>query len=319
MPAGSCDKGGWAMRQRGQALGILLVMASTLGFAGTPTLTRLAYEAGINVPTALALRFGLAALLAWPFLLVRGQGRLPVRQFAGLMLTGLFFAANTSTFFVAVSYAPASTVALVFYVYPAIVTLLSVLVLGERLTPLRGAALALAIFGCGLTLGFDLSGMSTRGLLLALVSAACYAVYIVLGSRLARGIPVAVASTWMMTGMASVFLGYALLSGSFDLGFQPRGWVVMGLLVLVATVLAVFCFLAGVLRLGPAKASIIATIEPVFAVALAAAILDERLKLVQLLGGLAIFTAVLLLRLPAAERAPEPDPRPVPLGNGPQA
>lgn len=299
------------MERGGQAVGIGLVVLSAIGFAGTPTLAALAYDAGINVPTTLALRFSAAALLAWPFLLLRRQAAVPRAHLAGLALSGAFFVANTSTFFLAVRYAPASTAALIFYSYPAIVTLLAVLWLGERLTPVRAVALGLALFGCLLTLGFDLAGADARGLLLAFVSACFYSGYIVLSSRVVRGISVVQASTWTMSGMALAFVAFALLSGSLDLGFQPRGWLVMVTMVVASTVIAVLAFLAGVMRLGPARASIIATLEPAVAVVLAAVVLRESIGPLTALGGLAILTAVVLLRLPVADAPPRPtlDPR----------
>ncbi|HET9016687.1 MAG TPA: DMT family transporter [Thermomicrobiaceae bacterium] len=298
------------MERRGQAVGVALVLLSTLGFGAVPTLTRLAFDAGINVPTALALRFGATALLAWPFLLIRRQGGLPRRRVAGLALTGLVFAANSSTFFLAVRLAPAASVAVIFYCYPAIVVLLSMVFLGERLTPIRAGALALAMTGCLLTLGVSLSGADARGMALSLLSAALYAVYIVLSSRFARDLPVTVASTWIISAVALTFLGYALVSHSLDLGFPVRGWVVMASMVLLATVVAVYAFLGGVLRLGPSGAAIVGTVEPVVAVGLAAAILGDRLGPAQLVGGLAILAAVLALRLPGANPAPLPSPAP---------
>ncbi|HUZ02262.1 MAG TPA: DMT family transporter [Thermomicrobiaceae bacterium] len=164
--------------------------------------------------------------------------------------------------------------------------------------------------GCLLTLGFSLSGADARGMALSLVSAVFYSGYIVLSSRFARNLPVTVASTWIVSGVALTFLVYGLISGSLDLGFPVRGWLVMATMVAVATVLAVFSFLGGVLRLGPSKAAIVGTVEPVVAVALAAAVLGERLGPAQIAGGLAIVAAVLALRLPGATAAPLPAPLP---------
>lgn len=109
-----------------------------------------------------------------------------------------------------------------------------------------------------------------------------------------------------MSGMAVMFAAYAFLSGSLDLGFQPHGWLVLAAMVVASTVVAVLAFLAGVMRLGPARASIIATLEPVMAVALAAVVLREDIGPMRALGGLAILTAVVLLRLPVADAPAQP-------------
>lgn len=294
------------MERQGQAIGVALVVISTVGFAWIPTLARLAYDAGANVPTVLTVRFGGVVLLAWPLLLLRRQAALPPGRWLGLVASGLLFATNTSTFFFAVRYAPASTVALIFYSYPALVALFSTLWLRERFTLVRGIALALAMFGCLLTLGFDLSGADIRGIGLAFISATFYAGYIVLSSRAVQGIPVVLASTWIMTGMALVFLGFSLGTGTLDFSFEPRGWLILGMLVLAGTVLAVYAFLAGVMRLGPSRAAILGTLEPVLAVIVAALVLGEQITPMRIAGGVAILAAVLLLRVPTADSARQP-------------
>jgi drug/metabolite transporter (DMT)-like permease len=298
------------MGRREQTIGIVFVILSTLGFATLVTLTRLAFEAGVDVPTGLAVRFGLAALLAWPVLIARGRWRLPPGRLPGLMLLSVVFVANTATFFLAVRYVSAAMVAVIFYTYPVLVTVLSLLFLGERVTPIRSLALALATAGGLLTLGTSLTTLDVdlRGVVFAAVSALFYSVYIVLSSRITRDIPVGISSTWVMTGAAAAYLAYGLGTRSLNVGFAPRGWLLMAVIVVVATVLPVQFFLAGVLKIGPSLASIIGTVEPVFSVALAGVVLGDQVTVYQTLGGALVLFAIVLLRLPLADRAARADP-----------
>ena len=70
------------------------------------------------------------------------------------------------------------------------------------------------------------------------------------------------------------------------------------LIALVSTVVAVSAFFAGLRRVGPSEAAILSTFEPPVTVALAFAVLGERLSVVQLAGGALVLAAVVLLQLP---------------------
>jgi len=193
MPAAGpgCVIIGPAMREgpgrgrREEGRGLFYVVVSTVGYGSLPILAKVAYAAGVRTPGLLAWRF-LGAWLIF-FLLARGAPvpALPVR----LRLWGLgaIFVVNTVAYFGALETVPASTVALLLYTYPVIVTLLSAALGMERLTLRSLGAAALAVSGCALTADAA-AAASPRGVALALATALIYASYVVLGSRLAAGI-----------------------------------------------------------------------------------------------------------------------------------
>jgi drug/metabolite transporter (DMT)-like permease len=65
--------------------------------------------------------------------------------------------------------------------------------------------------------------------------------------------------------------------------------------VLIATVIPVVTFLAGLKRIGPTDASMLSTLEPVVTVLLAALLFQEKLQPITLLGGGLILAAVIML------------------------
>jgi drug/metabolite transporter (DMT)-like permease len=73
------------------------------------------------------------------------------------------------------------------------------------------------------------------------------------------------------------------------------GWAAVAGLVLLATVLPVTAFLAGIGRIGPSNASMLSTVEPVVTLTLAAFLLGEMAPALTWLGGGLILGAVLLL------------------------
>jgi drug/metabolite transporter (DMT)-like permease len=73
------------------------------------------------------------------------------------------------------------------------------------------------------------------------------------------------------------------------------GWLNIVGIVLIATVIPVATFLAGLERIGPTNAAMLSTLEPVVTVLLAAWIFGELLKPIVMLGGAFILVAVILL------------------------
>ena len=76
----------------------------------------------------------------------------------------------------------------------------------------------------------------------------------------------------------------------------------------LATAIAMIAFFAGLERLGPTRAAIVGTLEPVVTVATAALILREAISLPQIVGGAFIVGAVVVINLGSQTPAPDPGP-----------
>ena len=127
-----------AARTRGAAVGIAYVGASAVCFGTLPIFARLAYASGVDTSTLLLLRFSIAAVLMWLLLAVRGAA---VPRGKGLaMLVGMGaigYAGQAFSYFTAVRLASAGLAALLLYLYPAIVAVLSRIVFRHRLSRLQ--------------------------------------------------------------------------------------------------------------------------------------------------------------------------------------
>jgi drug/metabolite transporter (DMT)-like permease len=192
----------------------------------------------------------------------------------------------------ALLFASAGLVALLLYLYPVIVAVLSVLILRERLPRPKLLALILALAGTALTVGP--AGGQALGILLAISAAAIYSIYIIVGTQVMRQVS-AVQSSAVIFASAGAALGALLL---FTGPHWPRGaagWAVIAAIVLVATVLPVVTFLAGLERIGPTNAALLSTLEPVVTIVLATLFLHEQLQPLTLLGGALVLAAVALL------------------------
>jgi drug/metabolite transporter (DMT)-like permease len=196
-------------------------------------------------------------------------------------------------YFTALTLASASLVALLLYLYPVLVTIFSVILFKERLTWVKGTALALALSGAVLIVGLG-GGGKPLGIVLGIGAAVIYSIAILAGSKILRSAPAIPASTVIMGSAGLVFGGIAALRG-LHFPSTMMGWLAALGLAVVAGVIAIGTFLAGLERVGPTNAALISTLEPVVVVILAALLLGERLTWLSLLGGGLILAAVLLL------------------------
>ena len=284
--------------------GIVLIVVSACAFGSMAILARGVYAAGGNVSGLLLARFAIAgAILAAIMVATRRRwprGR-PLAVAVGM--GGIGYAGQAACFFAALHYASAGLVALLLYVYPTLVVILSAIFLGERLTAGRLALLAVGFAGLALMLGGG-AGTAT-GVALGLGAAAIYSVYILVGARELARTDALASTTVICLAAAATFVVAAPVTGPRFPG-AAWGWAALAALAVVGSVVAILAFFEGLKRVGPATASIVSTFEPVFTAALAWLLLGESLTPAQMGGGALVLAAALFLarRPPAAAREP---------------
>jgi len=292
------------MNTMNRFLGIALIVISAAAFSTLAILGRYAYAEGMNTSTILFLRFSLSTGLLVVLLALRGESLprgLTLAQLVGMGAVG--YVGQSFSFLGALKYASPGLVDLLLYLYPIFVAILSAIWLHERITPLKALALGIALAGVALTVGPE--GGQLPGIVLAISAAAIYSVYIMVGTEVMKQVSAFQSST-VIFGSAGVVSGFLMIRNGAHLPDTGSGWLIIGLIVVVATVLPVVTFLAGLARVGATNAAMLSTLEPVITVLLAAVLLGDTLKPVALLGGGIILAAVLLLlsqSAPARARA----------------
>jgi drug/metabolite transporter (DMT)-like permease len=189
---------------------------------------------------------------------------------------------------------------LLLYLAPALVTLGAALVLGEPLTRRKLVALGFAFAGCLLVVEAyrpaELEG-SAAGIAFGLLSACCYGAYSLGGKALlARVRPPTL-----------LFYHYAFGAGGLILiklatapdHLPPLGDVVLiaGSVGVAVTLVPIALYTAGLRRLPAGEASILATWEPVMAIAVAAAVLGEVPSVGQAIGAAFVIGGVVMLAM----------------------
>jgi len=286
-------------------VGLALCVVSAAGFGSLAIFGKQAYAGGLGVIGVLALRFAVAApLLVGLALAARRSLRLPRPTALRLLgLGAIGYAIQATLFFNALTRISAGVAALLLYLYPALVTAGAVALGRSRLDRATVAGLALSLAGIVLVLGLPGERLDALGVALGLASACWYTLYILVGEYLLRGVDPLAASAYVSSGAACSFLAAAVLvAGRGLLGATPPAYAAGVAMAVVGTAVAIAAFLAGMARVGSAWASIASSFEPVFTVALGAAVLGDRLGPGKVVGGVAVVAGAVLLPLLGGSR-----------------
>jgi drug/metabolite transporter (DMT)-like permease len=275
-------------------VGLVLTLASAILLSALAVLTQLAYDEGATVGTTLLGRFLLATAILWP-LVWAIRSRRPGRRHvvAGIGL-GVGYSAHAWLFAESLARLDAGLVDLLVFTYPALVTVGAIVLRRDRWSSRRGLALGAATAGTTLVLVGGLGSIDPLGAALALASALAYATYILTSAgELERTEPL-VLTALVTTGAAATLIvaGVARADVSLDLGASTYALIAAIGLVSVAGMAS---FIAGVSRLGPARASIVSAIQPALTPVLGFAVFADRLGAAQALGGMLVIAGVVIL------------------------
>jgi drug/metabolite transporter (DMT)-like permease len=279
--------------------GVAWIVLSAAGFGAMAIFAKLAYRDGVSLTTMLFLRFaiagtllaawGLATRMHWP----RG------RDLALLVAMGAVgYVGQSFSYFSALRHASAGLVAMLLYLYPAIVTLLSAVLFRRAVGIGRAAAVAAALAGTALAVGGDLYSEPV-GIALGIAAALIYSVYILVGEGVMARVGSLPAATVVVIAAAATY-GIAAGVSGLALPQSTTGWAAVLAIAVFSTLLAILGFFKGLERLGAADASTLSAMEPIITLGLAALVLGESMTITQLLGGALILAAVIYLaRRPA--------------------
>lgn len=273
--------------------GIILIAISAASFGTLAIFGRYAYEDGMDTFTVLFLRFGVSAAFMAVILLLRKEHLPRGRILAQLIGMGaLGYVGQSFLYMSAIKYASAGLVALLLYLYPMFVFILSIFVLHEKATTVKVTALALALIGSALTV--DPNGGQFIGALMAVTAALIYSIYIIVGTNVMKHVSPVQSSAVIFASAGAVF-GMLAFGGGAHFPASNAGWLAMLGIIVISTIIPVVTFLAGLERIGPTNAAMLSTLEPIVTVLLASWLFGEKLLPIVMFGGGMILTAVILL------------------------
>ena len=249
-------------------------------------------------PLAVAFfRNALAAAVLLPVALV-GRRRELVQisrgEVAALAVAGGLLAAHFAAWIPSVSLTTVAASTVLVTSQPVWAAAGGRLLFGERIAGGAVAGIALALAGAGLISGFDfaLSAKAFAGDLLALLGAVTAAGYLLAGRRLRQRLSLPTYAAVVYGVCALLLLAAMVLTGTPVTGYEPRVWLLFGLMAAGPQILGhtVFNYL-----LREVDATVVAVAimgEPVGASLLALALFGEVPPVSALLGGVLILGGI---------------------------
>jgi drug/metabolite transporter (DMT)-like permease len=240
-------------------LGFIFIVISAASFGTLAIFGRYAYANGLDTFTLLFLRFTFSALLMAALLIVRRESLPRGGTLVRLVGMGaLGYVGQSFCYLTAIKYASPGLVAILLYLYPTFVAVLSTIFLKEKINRLRLIALGLATLGAALTA--HPQGGQWRGILLALSAAVIYSVYIIVGTGVMWQVS-AVQSSVVIFAAAGIVYGALTAINGPHWPVTSTGWLAVVAVTLVATVIPVVTFLAGLKLIGPTEASMLSPLS----------------------------------------------------------
>ena len=264
------------VKAKGYALGV--IAAATYGM--NPLFALPLYEAGMNPESVLFFRYLFAIPVLGAMIKLRGRDfKLKRKEVFPLIIMGLLMALSSLTLFQSYNYMAAGIASTLLFVYPIMVALIMAFLFKEKLTLQTILCIILALGGIALLYkGEDGSTLSLLGVLLVIVSALSYAIYIVAANRpLLREI-----ATLKLTFYVLVF-GFSLFLVRVDFGASLHvvdTWYLWGNLLALAvfpTAISFLCTTQAIEYIGSTPTAILGALEPLTAVFFGVTVFGESL------------------------------------------
>ena len=287
------------------AFATLLLIAFMMG--ANHVAARVAFSSGLDVATAVACRSLVTALVVGLLVIFqRVSLQLTPQHKRALPLIGLCIALQSQCLYSSVARLPVALALLAFNTYPLWAALWDGLL--YRRKPERALVLAMPVILLGLALALDVLGAASglgsaaqwdrigAGVAFALAAGAFFGLALVWTQHETQGLDGRLRTLSSMLLAGVVALGFIGAQGGPHLPTSVAGW--WGLAALTFLYGTAFTILFTVLpRLGVSGNSAIMNVEPVFALGLAWAILDQSVAPIQLVGALLVVGAVMWLGL----------------------
>jgi drug/metabolite transporter (DMT)-like permease len=279
--------------------GYLHIILSATSFALIPIFAIYAYDSGVSTTTLLFLRFTIASIIFFGYIFLKIKNWKITKKQIGylILLGGILYTIQSTFYFTSVKYIPASLAALLLYLYPIFVAILSFFVNKEKPTVKIIIAITLSLVGIILVLGAPKGQISPIGIFFASGAAVVYSIYILIGDRVTKQL-----SPIITCAFITLFSAFSLLIGgtfthTISFQFGNTGWIMALCVAFFCSVVAMFTFFAGMNIIGPTKASILSMIEPVVTFILSAILFHEKMTALQLVGGIIVLLGAILVVL----------------------
>ena len=242
-------------------------------------------------------RFALATLIIAVLMLITRRS-FKITRGELVTLTYLAFLSDGSALFLidGYNYLSSGVATTIHFMYPVVTTIMMMVFYNEARKGSTLLAVVLAVVGVGVLSWQSNGETSLHGVIIELISACCYAFYLIRVNRSRVRDMDGMKLTFYVMGIGALIFGAeALRQDEFQIittGVQVSHLLLLGI---VCTVVTNLCLVMAVQRIGSTMTAVLGALEPLTAVALGCLLMGEDITLNVVLGICLIIPSVIII------------------------
>lgn len=256
------------------------------------------YEQGMQTGSVLFYRFGLAWVIIALVMLFRKESlRVSWKEFRALTALGLLFITSSLTLYLSFHLMDAGVASTILFTYPVMTAVIMAIFFHERVGFVTISAIVLSFIGVALLYwGDGTVKLPVLGVVLVLLSALSYALYIIVVNRSNLQMSSFKINFYVLFYCALGMVVYSFCAGQpLVLPQNFTSWFYVGWLAIVPAIMALVLMVYAAKYVGSTTTAILGALEPLTAVLIGIFVFGEHFTATLAIGIALILSAVVLI------------------------
>lgn len=287
-------------QKRARRAGITYGALAAASYGTNPLFALPLYAAGIGVNSVLFYRYAIALVLygLWLKFVKKTNFKINVKEGLVLLLLGLFFSLSSYTLFDAFKYIEAGIACTILFIYPVLVALIMAIFFREKVT--KTVITSIGLITTGITLlyhGKDGATLNLHGVLIVLLSALLYSLYIVgvKNIKIINHMNSAKMTFYVMLFGLIVYIANLHFCTELQPLTSPVLWLFVCGLAILPTIISIETINIAIKLIGSTTTAILGSLEPLTALFFGIVFFHEELTPKIMLGVIAVLSGVILI------------------------
>jgi len=294
------------MKKSAKVFGTICGILAAVCYGTNPLGALKLYAQGMQTSSVLFYRFGLAWVILAVVMLIRAlprKGRrvetlrVTRKEFGVLSALGVLFIFSSLTLYLSFHVMDAGVASTILFTYPVMTAAIMALFFHEKTNWITISSIVLSFIGVALLYwGDGTTKLPIGGVVLVLISALTYAVYIIVVNRSQLKMSSFKINFYVLFYCALGMLVYSFLAGEpLTLPQNATSWFYVGWLAVVPAIMALTLMVYAAKLVGSTATAILGALEPLTAVLIGVFVFDEDFSLNLLIGIVLILVAVTMI------------------------
>ncbi len=294
------------MKKSAKVFGTICGILAAVCYGTNPLGALKLYAQGMQTSSVLFYRFGLAWVILAVVMLIRAlprKGRrvetlrVTRKEFGVLSALGVLFIFSSLTLYLSFHVMDAGVASTILFTYPVMTAAIMALFFHEKTNWITISSIVLSFIGVALLYwGDGTTKLPIGGVVLVLISALTYAVYIIVVNRSQLKMSSFKINFYVLFYCALGMLVYSFLAGEpLMLPQNATSWFYVGWLAVVPAIMALTLMVYAAKLVGSTATAILGALEPLTAVLIGVFVFGEDFSLNLLIGIVLILVAVTMI------------------------